>query len=54
MAGNHEKVRVLSCPITKDLYDAFIQKIVSEGWTVPQAMARLVLAYVNETDDENI
>jgi len=51
MAGEHEKVRVLTCPMTKDLHDIFIQKIVDEGWTVQQAIARLILNYVNEKED---
>ena len=53
MVGDNEKVRILTCPMTKELYDKFIQKISAEGWTVQQAIARLVLAYVNEADDED-
>lgn len=54
MVNNNEKIRILQCHITKDLHEMFIQKIVSEGWTVQQAIARLILAYVNEENNDNI
>jgi hypothetical protein len=54
MAGDHEKVKSISCFITKELHNAFIKKIVSEGWNIQQALSRLILEYVNEGDNDNI
>ena len=51
MAGDHEKIRSISCFITKELHDAFVKKIIAEGWNIQQALSRLILEYVNDNND---
>lgn len=45
MAKTYQKVKNVKCVLTEDLYDEFIKKIRSEGWTVQEALYRLVHFY---------
>jgi hypothetical protein len=51
MAKKYKKVKYVRGAIPEELYDKFILKIRSEGWSVQEALYRLVYYYANERFD---
>ena len=47
MAKTYKKVKYLKCAISEDLYNKFIMKIRSEGWSTQSALHRLIHYYVH-------
>lgn len=47
MAKTYQIVKNVRCVLTEDLYDKFIKKIRSEGWSVQNALYRLIYYYAN-------
>ena len=51
MAKTYKKVKNVKCVLPEDLYNEFIIKIRSEGWSVQEAIHRLIYYYTAERFD---
>jgi len=51
MAKTYKQVKNIKCVLPQELYDKFVKKIRSEGWTVQEALYRLVYYYTDERFD---
>jgi hypothetical protein len=51
MAKKYQKTKHIKCVITEDLYNDFVKKLRSEGWTVQEAVYRLIYYYTHDRFD---
>ena len=51
MAETYKKMKYMKCIIPEDVYDMFVKKIKSEGWTIQEALNRLVYYYAHDRFD---
>jgi len=48
MAKAYKKIKNVKCALPEELYNEFILKIRSEGWSVQEAIHRLIYYYVHD------
>jgi len=53
MVSKNKNVKSCKCHLPEELYEAFILKIVEEGWTIQEALFLLILNYTEGRFDIN-